>query len=648
MNNYFNYCALAILIFPLVSFVFLSLFGKRINPAISGLIGTLFLILTAILSLYVAYGYFFEFGNQSGNYVANTVTKFHWLQFNENLSVDLGIVLDPISVMMLIVVSFISAMVHIYSINYMHGEERYTIYYAYLSLFTFSMLGLVVAVNLFQMYIFWELVGISSFLLIGFYYDKPSAIEAAKKAFIVTRFADLGLLIGILMLSYGAKTLDFDTLISRLTTSGSPYLLSLKSCSFLGLSVLSWGLLLVFMGGAGKSAMFPLHIWLPDAMEGPTPVSALIHAATMVVAGVYLLARLFPVYAISAGDVLTIIAYIGSFTALFAAVIACAQTDIKRVLAYSTISQIAFMIFGIGVAGWGEGHNEGFTASMFHLFTHAFFKALLFLCAGSVIHYIHSNEMNKMGGLRKILPVTHITFLLACLAISGIPPFAGFFSKEAILSSAFQGNRIVFYIALFTSGLTAFYMFRLYFRIFWHKELSEHNTGINPESHTRAMNIPMIILAIGTVSAGFIPFGNFVSADGKPLTLPFHLSFSVAPVLIGITAIILAYILYARKNDIPDKIINFAGIVYKWIYSKFYIDEIYLFITRKILFNLVGRPFSWFDRNAVDGMVNASGSVSADLSESIKGMQSGRLQAYTMYFLGGVLLLAAVLILKFA
>ncbi|MDP4290891.1 MAG: proton-conducting transporter membrane subunit, partial [Bacteroidota bacterium] len=284
-----------ILFLPFFSFILLSLFGKRIKPEISGIIGTLSLAITAILSLYVAYGYFFGFGHVDGTYVKHIVTRFSWLQFNENLSIDMGIVLDPISVMMLIVISFVSAMVHLYSLNYMKGEDRFTLYYAYLSLFSFSMLGLVVAVNLFQMYMCWELVGISSFLLIGFYFTKPSAIAAAKKAFIVTRFADLGFLIGILMLSFGAKTLDFFTLIDRLTISGSPYISAFTGTTFLGLSTLSWALLLVFAGGAGKSAMFPLHIWLPDAMEGPTPVSALIHAATMVVAGVFLVARLFPV-----------------------------------------------------------------------------------------------------------------------------------------------------------------------------------------------------------------------------------------------------------------------------------------------------------------------------------------------------------------
>lgn len=641
----YDLSAVLILILPLISFIGLSLFGKRIKPELSGLIGSVVLVATAVLSLFVAYGYFFDFGKLDGAYVKHIAFQFSWLQFNENLSIDLGLVLDPISVMMLLVITFVSAMVHIYSMNYMHGEERFTMYYAYLSLFTFSMLGLVVSVNLFQMYMFWELVGVSSFLLIGFYFTKPSAIAAAKKAFIVTRFADLGFLIGILMLSFGAKTLDFFVLIERLTATGSPYLVGFTSTTFMGLSTLSWALLLVFAGGAGKSAMFPLHIWLPDAMEGPTPVSALIHAATMVVAGVFLVARLFHVFAVSAPDALSIIAYIGAFTAMFAAVIACTQTDIKRVLAYSTISQIAFMMFALGVAGWGEGQNEGFTASMFHLFTHAFFKALLFLGAGAVIHAVHSNEMKDMGGLRKALPITHITFLLACLAIAGVPPFAGFFSKEAILSSAFEHNKIIFYVGLITSGITAFYMFRLYFRIFWNK--APHADGHNHEGHTWAMNIPLIILSLGAVFAGLIPFGSFISADGKAIELPFHIIFSIAPVLIGVTAILLAWVLYGKKSDVPAKISASIAFVYQSAYHKFYIDEVYLFVTKKILFNLIGRPAAWFDRTIVNGMINATASGTLSVSESIKGMQSGRLQTYAMFFLGGILMLAALLVIKF-
>ncbi len=380
----------------------------------------------------------FTYGKVDGVYQKIIVFKYTWLSFSESMSIDMGAILDPITAMMLIVVPLISLMVHIYSLSYLKGEKRFATYYAFLGLFTFSMLGLVLSTNIFQMYFFWELVGVSSFLLIGFYYDKPSAVAACKKAFIVTRFADLGFLIGILVLSFYANSFDFATIISNLSAANNPAF----TASFLGISALSWGVALVFIGGAGKSAMFPLHIWLPDAMEGPTPVSALIHAATMVVAGVFLVARLFPVFSISQ-PVMHLIAYIGAFSALFAAIIACTQTDIKRVLAYSTMSQIGFMMFALGVAN--TENSLGYTASLFHLFTHAMFKALLFLGAGAVIHYVHSNEMKDMGGLRKYLPITHITFLVACLAIAGIPPFAGFFSKEEILMAAFESNKIVFY-----------------------------------------------------------------------------------------------------------------------------------------------------------------------------------------------------------
>ncbi len=473
MNSY-GISSLALILLPLLSFVFLAFTGKRLSPQKSGIIGTCSVVISLLSALYIAQGYFFEFGKVAGIYTRHIVLQYPWLQFTDNLSIDMGIVLDPLSVMMLLVITSVSAMVHLYSINYMRGEDFQGRYFSYLSLFTFSMLGLVVSVNIFQMYIFWELVGASSFLLIGFYFTKPSAIAAAKKAFIVTRFADLAFLTGILMLSAGAKSLDFFTIIERLATPGSAYLANFSG-GFIGLSALSWTLLLVFIGGAGKSAMFPFHIWLPDAMEGPTPVSALIHAATMVVAGVFLVARLFPVFAVSAPDALSIIGYTGAFTTVFAAVIACTQTDIKRVLAYSTISQIAYMMFALGVAGWGAEEAEGFTASLFHLFTHAFFKALLFLGAGAIIHAIGSNELKNMGGLRKSLPITHITFLVACLAISSIPPFSGFFSKEAVLSSAMHTNPLIYYTGLITGGLTAFYMFRLYFRIFWFKKPVEHD-----------------------------------------------------------------------------------------------------------------------------------------------------------------------------
>ncbi|MBK6634129.1 MAG: NADH-quinone oxidoreductase subunit L [Chitinophagaceae bacterium] len=631
-----------IILLPLAGFLMLGIFGRKYFKNTSGMIGTTLLFVSTLLALYTAYGYFFEYGKVDGIYQKLVPLKYTWLQFSPGVSIDMGIIIDPISVMMLVVVSFISLMVHIYSLGYMKGDERFPTYYAFLGLFTFSMLGLVISSNIFQIYIFWELVGVSSFLLIGYYYDKPSAVAACKKAFIVTRFADVGFLIGILILSFYSGTLDFNTLIATLTSPESNEYKNAVAVSFLGVSALTWGLVLVFIGGAGKSAMFPLHIWLPDAMEGPTPVSALIHAATMVVAGVFLVARLFPVFAISAPDALSLVGYVGAISALIAAVIACTQTDIKRVLAYSTMSQIGYMMFALGVSKYGGEEGLGYTASMFHLFTHAMFKALLFLGAGAVIHYIHSNEMKDMGGLRKYLPVTHITFLIACLAIAGVPPFAGFFSKEEILLAAFQHNPIIYWIALITSGLTAFYMFRLYFSIFWNKEADQHDAHKSEGGF--AMMMPLVLLAIGAAAAGFIPFGHFVSSDGTRLETELHLQFSIAPVALGLAGILIAMWMYKKESTKPDTVAASLSGIYNAAYHKFYIDDIYLFITKKALFNLIGRPAAWIDKNIVDGLVNATGNSTRDISETIKGFQSGKVQQYAIYFLVGIIGLALLFI----
>jgi NADH-quinone oxidoreductase subunit L len=625
---------------PLAGFLLLGLFGKRFPGNSAGAIGTLLLLLSFVLAAYTAYDYFSH--SYVGFYPRLVPFKYTWLEFSQGVSIDMGIMLDPISVMMIVVVTFVSLMVHIYSLTYLKGEKRFATYYSFLALFTFSMLGLVLSSNIFQIYIFWELVGVSSFLLIGFYYDRPSAVAACKKAFIVTRFADLGFLIGILILSFYSGTLDFNTLIATLTSPESNGLKSAAAASFLGISALSWGVVLVFIGGAGKSAMFPLHIWLPDAMEGPTPVSALIHAATMVVAGVFLVARLFPVFAISAPGALELVGYVGAISAIIAAIIACTQTDIKRVLAYSTMSQIGFMMFALGVSKYGGENGLGYTASMFHLFTHAMFKALLFLGAGAVIHYVHSNEMKDMGGLRKYLPITHFTFLIACLAIAGVPPFAGFFSKEEILLAAYNSNPVIYWIALITSGLTAFYMFRLYFSIFWNKEHHPHG-----ESHGEggwAMMMPLILLGIGAAAAGFIPFGSFVSSDGVRLESHFHLQFSILPVAIGLAGIFTAMWLYRKQNNKPGKLAISLNGLYKSAYHKFYIDEIYLFITKKVLFNLVGRPAAWFDKNVVDGLVNLTGNTTQAISEKIKKVQSGKVQQYAIYFLVSGIALAVLFI----
>ena len=466
---------LFILLLPFLSFLTLGLAGMKMKHQTAGLIGSASLLGVTILSYLTAFDYFTAGRTAEGVYPTLMPYNFEWLPFTSDLGIHMGILLDPISVMMLVVISTVSLMVHIYSFGYMKGEKGFQRYYAFLSLFTMSMLGLVVATNIFQMYIFWELVGVSSYLLIGFYYTKKEAVAASKKAFIVTRFADLGFLIGILIYGYYAETFSFTPTVGALAAAGAMIPLALG---------------LMFVGGAGKSAMFPLHIWLPDAMEGPTPVSALIHAATMVVAGVYLVARMFPLFIGYAPEVLPWIAYVGIFTAFYAAAVACVQSDIKRVLAFSTISQIGFMIVALGVCTSDDPHHGGlgYMSSMFHLFTHAMFKALLFLGAGSIIHAVHSNEMSAMGGLRKYMPITHITFLIACLAIAGIPPFSGFFSKDEILTACFQFSPVVGWIMTGIAAMTAFYMFRLYFGIFWGKENKELHAQHTPHESPLAMS----------------------------------------------------------------------------------------------------------------------------------------------------------------
>ncbi len=625
-------------VIPLLSFLLIGIVGRTYFPKYCAVIGTLSLFSSFAISATVAYQYFFEIGKVAGVYQKIIAYKMVWLQFSPNVSIDMGILLDPISVMMLLVVTFISFMVHLYSIGYMHDDTRISTYYSFLSLFSFSMLGLVLSTNIFQIYIFWELVGVSSFLLIGHYYEKPSAVAASKKAFIVTRFADLGFLIGILVLSWFTETLDFQTLIERLTNPHSPHFALAATTSFMGISALTWGLVLVFAGGAGKSAMFPFHIWLPDAMEGPTPVSALIHAATMVVAGVYLVARLFPVFSLSCPPALEVVAYIGAFSSLMAAIIACTQTDIKRVLAYSTMSQIGFMMFALGVSGYGGENGLGFMGSMFHLFTHSMFKALLFLGAGAVIHSVHSNEMKDMGGLRKKLPITHITFLIACLAIAGIPPFSGFFSKEEILLAAFNSNKLIFIVGIITAALTAFYMFRLYFSIFWNKEMKEQHAENDPHSEApKTMLITLLILAFLSIVTGFIPFGKFVSSDSAELISELHVSFSVVPVLLALGGILLAALFYRKESLMPQKFSEGLGVFYRSAYKKFYFDELYLFVTKGIVFNLIGQPAAWFDKNIINGGVNLVASTIASISEAIKKLQSGKVQDYAIYFFAGTI-----------
>ena len=653
-----------ILLLPLLTFLVLGLAGMKMSHKTAGLIGTCSLGVVTILSYLTAFQYFFTDGrNAEGIYQTIVPYNFTWLPLGQ-LHFDLGILLDPISVVMLIVISTVSLMVHIYSFGYMHGEKGFQRYYAFLSLFSMSMLGLVLATNIFQMYMFWELVGVSSYLLIGFYYPLSAAVAASKKAFIVTRFADMFFLIGILIFGYYTQSFSFSFIGDiQMADGAAPFIQgSAAKAAAAGAFILPTALVLMFIGGAGKSAMFPLHIWLPDAMEGPTPVSALIHAATMVVAGVFQVARMFPLWIEYAPQSLSIVVWVGVFTAFYAAAVACAQTDIKRVLAFSTISQIAFMMVAIGVCL--PGHHElfdnhtqlGYMAGMFHLFTHAMFKACLFLCAGCVIHAVHSNEMAFMGGLRKYMPITHVTFLISCLAIAGIPFFSGFSSKDEIITACFQYSPVVGWIMTGIAAMTAFYMFRLYFGIFWGTENKEAHAHHTPHEAPLSMTVPLIILSLITVGvgvyttlAGFLgwngSFGSFVSATGQDYTIHFDHQIALTSTVIAILSICLAtYIYKGEQQPIADRLYKTFPKLWRAAYKRFYQDEIWQFVTHKIIFRCVSMPIAWFDRRVIDGTFNFMAWGANEAGESIRPWQSGDVRQYVVWFLTGAIALTLVLL----
>ena len=659
-----------ILLLPLISFLVIGL-PEFVNKKYSwshktaGLIGTCSLGLVTALSYYTAFQYFTADRLADGTFATFVPYNVTWLPLG-HLHFDLGVLLDPISVMMLIVISTVSLMVHIYSFGYMHGEKGFQRYYAFLSLFTMSMLGLVLATNIFQMYMFWELVGVSSYLLIGFYYTLHAAVHASKKAFIVTRFADMFFLIGILIFGYytGSYNFSFAGDVQCINGAAAFTTADAARAAAAGGMILPTALVLMFIGGAGKSAMFPLHIWLPDAMEGPTPVSALIHAATMVVAGVFQIARLFPVWIEYAPQALEVVVIVGAFTAFYAAAVACAQSDIKRVLAFSTISQIAFMMVALGVCLPGhhgaalDNHAQlGYMASMFHLFTHAMFKACLFLGAGCIIHAVHSNEMSAMGGLRKYMPITHITFLISCLAIAGIPFFSGFSSKDEIITACFEYSPLCGWWMTGVAAMTAFYMFRLYYGIFWgteNKELHAHHT---PHEAPATMTFPLVFLSIVTVGVGVVTtlggfcdwswasFGSIVSAAGTAYTVHFDPQVAATSTVIAILSIALAtYIYKGEKQPIADKLYATFPRLHRWAYKRFYMDEVYQFVTHKILFRYVSRPVQWIDEKIINGLIDFTAWAANEAGETIRPWQSGDVRQYAVWFITGTVALTLLLL----
>lgn len=663
---------LGILLLPLLSFLVIGLpdfAGNRYawSHKVAGLIGTCSLGLVTILSYATAFQYFTM--PRLADSTLPTLVPFNatWLPLG-NLHFDLGILLDPISVLMLIVISTVSLMVHIYSFGYMHGEKGFQRYYAFLSLFSMSMLGLVLATNIFQMYMFWELVGVSSYLLIGFYYPLHAANHASKKAFIVTRFADMFFLIGILIFGFYTGSFNFSftgTEIQMAEGAQAFTVCDTARAVAAGGMLLPTALTLMFIGGAGKSAMFPLHIWLPDAMEGPTPVSALIHAATMVVAGVVQVARMFPLWIQFAPGAMDIIVGVGAFTAFYAAAIACAQSDIKRVLAFSTISQIAFMMVALGVClpnmhsdAVLDNHAQlGYMASMFHLFTHAMFKACLFLCAGCIIHAVHSNEMSTMGGLKKYMPITHATFLISCLAISGIPFFSGFSSKDEIITACFEYSPWCGWWMTAVAAMTAFYMFRLYYGIFWGTENKALHAAHCPHEAPWTMTFPLCFLSVVTVGVGIVTtlggfldwdwasFGSLVSAAGTQYTVHFNAQVALTSTVIAIASIALAtYIFKGEQQPIADKMYALAPRLHHWAYRRFYMDEVYMFVTHKILFRCVSRPVQWIDNNIINGLIDFSAWGANEGGESLRSLQSGDVRHYAVWFITGSVALTLILL----
>ncbi|MBM7867078.1 NADH-quinone oxidoreductase subunit L [Heliobacterium gestii] len=553
------------------------------------------------------------------------VKEARWFSM-PGLSITMGQYIDPISAMMLFVVTLVATMVMIYSTGYMQGDPGYSRFFAYLSLFACSMLGLVIATNLLQMFIFWELVGLCSYLLIGYYYFKDSAREAAKKAFMTTRIGDFGLLLGIMFLQINFGTLEFTELADKLPAFAvaHPGLLTIIG-------------ILVFIGPIGKSGQFPLHVWLPDAMEGPSPVSALIHAATMVVAGVYLVARSFTLFQV-APEAQHFVAYIGGFTAFFAASIALTQREMKRILAYSTVSQLGYMMMALGVGS--------LTASMFHLMTHAFFKALMFLAAGSALHALHGTaDIFEMGGLRKKMPWTAAFMVIGTLAIAGIPPFAGFWSKdEILLMTKLHGFTGLYVLASLTAFMTAFYMSRMVFVAFFGKE-NPHN---HPHESPWNMLLPMSVLAVLAVVGGLVGtpwtehgFGYYVRY-GELHHAEVDWSVMGGSVVLAVGGISLAWAIYGAKLIDNEKLAQRAGFLYTLSYRKFFIDEIYQWIN-KVIVDGTGRVLYWVDIHIVDGFIDGLADSTGWAGRTLRRVQTGQVQHYAMIFFFTVVLVAVIM-----
>ena len=664
-------------LFPAAGFVINGLFGKRMSKTMVGVIACGLVFISFIFSA----GAVYQLLQLDSAHRSHTVRLYEWINAGPahtsegplaNFRVDWGFLLDPLSSVMILVVTGIGLLIHIYSTGYMHEEDGYYRFFAYLNLFMFSMLTLVLGNNYVMMFVGWEGVGLCSYLLIGYYFHKKSAGDAAKKAFVVNRVGDWGFSIGIMMIFVTFGTIDFIQVGEKLREGVMAGAFHVGDPLFIGIA------LALFVGAAGKSAQIPLYVWLPDAMEGPTPVSALIHAATMVTAGVYMVARSNFIYQM-APQAMTVVAVIGAVTAFFAASIGLVQNDIKRVLAYSTVSQLGYMFLALGVGA--------FAAGIFHLMTHAFFKALLFLGSGSVIHALHhEQDMRKMGALKNKIPVTFWTMFVGTLAIAGTPFLAGFFSKDEILWKAFssnQGHLLLWLLGAAVAGMTAFYMFRLIFMTFFGQSRVDHHTEHHIHESPRSMTVPLIILAIGSVVAGYVGFpawlgGNnafekFLDPVFEPLPIPHgpeaeysHLAeagMAAASVAIALIGFGLAYSKYCKRSWEQQREIRQYGSLYPVFLNKYYVDEGYdfLFVNRakdagtglwKFDATVVDGAVNgsawttvegalgsgWWDRWVVDGIVKFIGGFIRTMSWPLRLIQTGYVQNYALVMILGLLI----------
>ena len=574
-----------------------------------------------------------------------------------NFEVNLGILMDPLTAIMLTVVTGVSLLIQIYSVGYMKGDPGYARYYAYMSIFTASMIGLVLASNIIQLFVFWELVGLSSYLLIGFWYHRPAAAAAAKKAFIVTRLGDFGFLLGIMYLYFNSDVFT----AQGLNPLDIPDIYTAISAGLITSGVATWIAVGIFAGAVGKSGQFPLHTWLPDAMEGPTPVSALIHAATMVAAGVFLVARFFPLFQLST-TAMNSVAIIGGFTAIFAASMGLVMNDIKRVLAYSTVSQLGYMMLALGVGAYG--------AAIFHLFTHAFFKALLFLGSGSVNHATGTFDMRYMGGLRKVMPWTYATFLIGGLSLSGIFPFAGFWSKDEILSHAWGSggfvSQLVFWLAITAVFMTAFYMFRLLIMTFEGEfrggsdadpDAEADGGGVHLAESPPSMVAPLVVLGIAALVVGFVVnpltdlgfvpihwFTEFLSKGPVHLEAEgFNKGLAAISSAVAVAGIGLAYLMYQSKRISAARVTEIFKPIHTLLYNKYYFDEMYeKILTIRLFYGGLARGLDWLDKSVVDRIVNITGWFGANVGGAIRQVQTGQLQGYGAVISVGVVVILGI------